>query len=99
MLGHILDKGQAAQQIPYHVIPFNLENKDYDLRSRIVVAQSDVLDYAEKLMLSLENPKAKEQLRDFLERKIVGHFDRLKVFDVEGIQREVREKFPAVFEL
>jgi|GEM_PF-3100430 len=99
MLGHVLDKGQAAQQIPYHVLPFNLENKDYDLRSRIIVAQSDVLDYAEKLMLGLQSPKAKEQLREFLVRKIVGHFDRLKVSDVEEIQREVRGKFPAVFEL
>ena len=99
MLGHVLDKGQAAQQIPYHVLPFNVSNPAYNVSSKLISTQSDVLDYAEKLMVGLKNDRAKDQLREFLLKKVVGHFDRLDLPGVEAWQREVREKFPAVFEL
>lgn len=100
MIGHVLDKGQATQRIPYHVIPFNLDNPKYHLPAKIEETQSDTLDYADKLMANLRGSEAKGQLREFLMDKVIGHYDRLSVVpDIEIYQRQIRAKFPGVFNL
>jgi hypothetical protein len=97
MIGHVLDKGQATQRIPYHVIPFNLENAEYDLAEKIDSTQSDTLEYAQKLMANLTDTRARQQLQEFLTDKVIGHYDRLKVPSIDQYQRQIRAKFPAVF--
>ena len=62
VLGHILDKAQAAQNVAKHILPFNSEREDFDLGSCYFTSQSAFLEYAEHLTLHISEQARRELL-------------------------------------
>lgn len=93
MLGHLLDKGQASQNVAIHLIPFNVGQADYDVKKHFSKSQFDTLIYAENLFKQLKTRPAKSQLAVFLNKKIIQHFEAIKNPDVLKLQHNMRRRF------
>jgi hypothetical protein len=97
MLGHVLDKAQAAQNVGSHVLPFNLYRENFDLGKCHQFAQVAFLEYAEQFVMHISE-EARKELLDFLNKNVFGKFENMDRMDLKKSQAAIRERFLEVFE-
>lgn len=97
MLGHVLDKAQATQNVAKHILPFCSGDDGLDLCEYSVDSQSAVLPFAEHLTEHISDEAGRE-LFNFLDKKVFKVFENLKSLDLRKSQLMLRTRYVKFFE-